>query len=336
MPACDPEIAALLAKDYVGLGDLTEATLPSVRKNMAQLAEHELSPQVLRMDRRVPGQPGSPDVIVRVHTPLELSAPAPCVYSIHGGGYIFGTRDIDDLRFGRWCPRFGLIGVSVEYRLAPETPYPGPMEDCYAGLRWVFSNAEALGVDPMCIGIAGASAGGGLAAGLALLCRDRGEIHPAFQMLTYPMLDDRQTTLSSQWDAPVWTRANNTFGWRSYLGALYGSDDVPPYASPARAIDLRGLPPTLVSVGTADGFCDEDMRYATELYHCGVPTELHLYPGAPHGFDGIAPSAKLSRRFQRNAEEWMTSRLGEVVPRRGLMGRNIREDETSSSGRPPL
>src|SRR5262249_29652588 len=154
--------------------------------------------------------------------------------------------------------------------------FPGPLEDCYAGLTWLFDNADALGVDSDRIGIRGASAGGGLAAALALLARDRGALSIAFLLLESPMLDDRQTTPSIQPDdLLVWTREANSFAWGSYLGELVGTPDVPAYAAPARADDLSGLPPTLISVGTADGFYDEDVDFARRLSEAGVPTELH-------------------------------------------------------------
>ena len=148
-----------------------------------------------------------------------------------------------------------MIGVSVEYRLAPETSYPGPLDDCYSALRWTYDNADELGIDKERIGIYGLSAGGGLAAVLALLARDRGEIPVAFVLLDCPMLDDRQRTPSIRAEGLyVWGSGSNAFGWRSYLGALSGSDDVPAYAAAARATDLAGLPPTCVVVGSIDGF----------------------------------------------------------------------------------
>lgn len=311
VPPLDPEIAAALAENPLALAQLDDRTLAEARsQRLALLAEVPLSDEVEREDHTVPGPDGSPDVVVRLHRPPGLADPAPCLFSIHGGGYVLGHRSMDDLRMDRWCPRLEFVGVSVEYRLAPETPFPGPLEDCYAALRWVFANAHALGVDPARIGIGGASAGGGLAAALALLARDRGELRPAFQMLAYPMIDDLQTTASSGWEVPIWPPANNSFGWRSYLGELYGSDQVPYHAAPARAADLRGLPPALVYVGTLDGFCDEDVAYAMRLYQAGVPTELHVYPGAPHGFDGFAPGTTLARRCSRDVQEWLGRALG--------------------------
>jgi acetyl esterase/lipase len=208
------------------------------------------------------------------------------------------------------CPKLGVVGVSVEYRLAPETPYPGPLEDCYLGLRRTFEQAAELGIDPGCIGVMGVSAGGGLAAALCLLARDRGEVPLAFQLLDQPMLDDRQITPSSQEvDLAVWSRNSNTFGWKAYLGDLYGRDQVPPTAAPARATDLSGLPPTLVSVGAVDGFRDEDVEYAVRLNQAGVPTELHVYPGACHGFNLLAPNAAVSRQCNRNIEDWLRAQL---------------------------
>ncbi len=232
-----------------------------------------------------------------------------CIYSMHGGGYVIGSYTMDDLLFDRWCPALGVVGISVEYRLAPETPYPGPIEDCYAGLRWVHEHAGELGIDPTLVGVHGISAGGGLAAALALLARDRGGPPVAFQILISPMLDDRQVTPSSQLDGlAVWNRESNAFGWRSYLGELYGRDDVPHHAAPARAVDLSGLPPAFVSVGALDGFRDEDVDYALRLNHAGVPAELHVYPGAPHGFQ-IATESELCRRSFRDTEEWVARQL---------------------------
>ena len=216
----------------------------------------------------------------------------------------------DDPRFDGWCPRYGCIGASVQYRLAPETPYPGPLDDCYAGLAWVHRNADELGVDPGRIGIGGQSAGAGLAAGLALLARDRGEVPVAFQLLIYPMLDDRQITPSSAWSDPIWPPSANAYGWTAYLGDRKGGPDVEPYAAPARATDLAGLPPTLIAVGAIDGFSDEDIDYAVRLRHAGVPVDLHVYAGAPHGFEGLAVGAAVSRRAASDIDEWLAGQLG--------------------------
>ena len=199
----------------------------------------------------------SPLVKVRVHRPTGIDGPLPCLYSIHGGGYVLGSYDMDDVKMDKLCPELRFVGVSVEYRLSPETAYPGPLDDCYAGLQWTVDHAAEIGIDPDRIGITGVSAGGGLCAALALLARDRGEIPLRYQLLECPMIDDRQITSSSQRDGMiVWSRESNAYGWKSYLGDLYGADDVPAYAAAARAEDLRGLPPAMVITGGADGFRD--------------------------------------------------------------------------------
>jgi acetyl esterase/lipase len=288
--------------------NLTADTLPVSREFRAQMAASiQLSDAVERSDHTVAD---APHVKVRLHRPKGATGLLPCVYAIHGGGYVMGSYEMEDLRFDSWCQSLGVAGVSVEYRLAPETPYPGPLEDCYGGLVWVLEHAGDLGIDASRTGICGTSAGGGLAAGLALLARDRGQIRPAFQMLVYPMLDDRQVTPSSRWDLPVWSAANNEFGWRCYLGDLYGGEAIPQYAAPARAEDLSGLPPASIWVGTADGFCDEDIIYAQRLNQAGVPTELHVYPGAPHGFEAFSPTAAVARRCRRDMKEWLAASLG--------------------------
>lgn len=269
-------------------------------------APPQLSDAVERTDHEVPDSGG---VVVRVHRPVGVEGPLPCVYSIHGGGYVIGSRDMDDAKFDAWCPRVGCVGVSVEYRLSPETAFPGPLDDCYAGLQWVHANAAQLGIDPARIGVTGVSAGGGLAAALVLLARDRGEIPLVFQLLDCPMIDDRQVTHSSQADGlHIWSREANTFGWKAYLGELYGTDDVPYLAAPARCDDLSGLPPTYLCVGTADGFCDEDITYAQRLMQAGVPTDLHVHAGAPHGvalFQGTA----IAERYSRGPIDWLTRHL---------------------------
>ena len=300
----DPEIAEALA-GMPSFDGFTPEQLPALRaQREAMLAQVQLSDAVERRDLTVPGPPGAPDVVIRVHRPKGAAGLLPALYHMHGGGYVLGSRAMDDLRFDRWCPALSCVGISVEYRLAPETPYPGPLEDCYAGLRWVYEHAADLGIDRARLGIGGASAGGGLASALALLVRDRGEFPIAFQLLIYPMLDDRMTTPSSRWEVPVWTPRSNEAGWRAYLGPLFGGD-VPPYAAAARAADLRGLPPAYLMVGSLDGFLDEDVDYAMRLTHAGVPTDLRLYAGAPHGFDGLTPGTRLARLARRDMEEWL-------------------------------
>jgi acetyl esterase/lipase len=206
-----------------------------------------------------------------------------------------------------WASEFGLVVVSVEYRLAPETPHPGPVEDCYAGLAWTARHADELGIDPERIIVAGASAGGGLAAALALLARDRGGPELAGQMLIYPMLDDRNDSPSAVQMAGlgVWDRTANDTGWGALLGAAKGGPEVSPYAAPARATDLSGLPPAFIDVGSAETFRDEDVAYAARIWQAGGRAELHVWPGAFHGFDGFAPQAAVSQDALAARVRWL-------------------------------
>jgi len=304
-PLLDAEIMAALSGLKLGLETLSDATLEKVRRQRAALPQPELSAEVERVDHPVPGRP---PVSVRVSRPRGMSGALPCIFWMHGGGLVLGNAAGDDARFDRWCQALNCIGVSVDYRLAPESTYPEPLEDCYAGLAFVHQQAAQLGIDAARLGIGGASAGAGLAAGLALLARDRGELPVAFQALIYPMIDDRQITVSSRWRDPVWPPEANRYGWDCYLGGLSG-DGVPAYAAAARATGLEGLPSTFICVGALDGFCDEDVDYATRLRHAGVPTELHVYPGAPHGFDSLTPNTAIARQAQRDLEHWLGGQL---------------------------
>jgi acetyl esterase/lipase len=300
----DPELAAVL--DLTAVIDLSTTPLAQVRTQIVQLADAMRPaepPPVKAVERMIPGPPEAPALRVLVYTPPGVSKPAPAVLQIHGGGYVFGTADMNDYANSLLSAGLGAIVVAVDYRLAPESPHPSPVEDCYAALRWLHGNSEALGVDPARIAISGDSAGGGAAAGLALLARDRGGPPIAFQHLIYPMLDDR--TASAPPASPhvgefVWTRANNMFAWRALLGAEPGSGDVSPYAAPARAKDLSGLPPTYIACGALDLFLEEDLEYARQLMTAGVPTEMHIYPGAPHAFMAAA-EAYVSQVFARDS-----------------------------------
>jgi acetyl esterase/lipase len=197
----------------------------------------------------------------------------------------------DDLSLKSIVSALGCAAVAVDYRLAPETPYPGPVEDCYAALKWLSTHADELGIDPKRIALGGGSAGGGLAAALALLARDRGEISLVFQLLIALILDDRTCTRAEPHPYTgefIWTLEANRFGWTSLLGQEPGVPDVSPYAAPARVEHLEGLPATFINVGSIDLFLEEDLEYAHCLMRAGVPTELHVYPGAYHGFRMVA------------------------------------------------
>ena len=276
-----------------------EAARAGMAERRAALPVPPLPEGVAIKDRLAPGPEGAPDVMVRLYRPASLPADAPALYWIHGGGMVLGNVEMNDPYCANVAGRLNVLVASVEYRLAPEHPFPAPLEDCYAGLRWLASEAAGLGVDAGRIAIGGGSAGGGLAAGLALLARDRGEVAVRFQLLVYPMLDDRNATRSSYaiTDERVWNRAANLHGWNAYLAGDAGGEGVSPYAAPARAEDLAGLPPAYVNVGALDLFVDEDVDYARRLMAAGVPTELHVYPGAFHGSPGLVPDSALSKRW---------------------------------------
>ncbi len=301
----DPDLAGPLDKWYeLTAGGINLHDIPEARRMMDALAEAQAAnvpviDTVKSTDHHIPGPPGEPDVFVRVYEPLDRAPRLPAMLWIHGGGYVLGSVERDDLVGRTLCRNVGCVVASVDYRLAPEHPYPAPVEDCYAALKWLYGNADALGVDQQRIAIGGASAGGGLTAGLALLARDRGEVEVAFQMPIYPMIDDRNIAPPSAElsDTYVWSRENNRMGWAAYLGALAGRDDIPAYAAAARAEDLSGLPPAYIPVGDLDLFVDENIRYAERLIAAGVPTELHVYAGGFHGFNGFVPGAPISRRF---------------------------------------
>lgn len=226
----------------------------------------------------------------RLYRPTAAAAPTAALLWIHGGGYLLGSPEQDDALCRRYVQRLGIVVAAARYRLAPEHPYPIPLEDCYKVLTWL---AGLPGVDADRIAIGGASAGGGLTAALSFLARDRGEVSPVLQVLSYPMLDDR--TVGPELDKPgfrLWNTRSNRFGWTSYLG---GAD--PAVAVPARRTDLAGLAPAWLGVGTLDLFCAEDLAYAARLNAAGVECEVHEVPGAFHGFDGLAPKAAVSQAY---------------------------------------
>ncbi len=227
---------------------------------------------------------------VRLYRPAGAAGPTPALLWIHGGGYVIGTAAEDDDLCRRYVERLGVVVASVEYRLAPEHPYPAPVEDCYSVLTWL---AGLPGVDADRIAIGGASAGGGLTAALAFTARDRGEVRPVLQVLSYPMLDDR--SVDPAMDPPgsrIWNTGSNRVGWTSYLGTAD-----PGVAVPARRPDLTGLPPAWIGVGTLDLFHPEDLQYAERLLAAGVPCTVHEAPGAFHGFDRIAPRSSVARDY---------------------------------------
>ena len=276
-----------------------EAARADRAARMAAMPAPVIPENVVLEDHMAPGPEGAPDVMVRTYRPAGLPTNAPAFYWIHGGGMVLGNVETSDPYCANIADKLNVLVGSVEYRLAPEHPFPAPMEDCYAGLKWFADSAGELGIDRGRIAIGGGSAGGGLAAGLALLARDRGELDVCFQLLVYPMIDDRNTTRSAEaiTDERVWNRDANLHGWDAYLAGNAGGDDVSPYAAPARATDLAGLPPAYINVGVLDLFVDEDVTYAQRLMAAGVPTELHVYPGAFHGSANLVPNSALSQRW---------------------------------------
>jgi acetyl esterase/lipase len=280
---------------------------PVARRNRTLAAPAPEVPRDDRVridDRTIPGPLGEPELPVRIYAPKARAGAVAGALWIHGGGFTGGSHTQNNYLYQRFVVEAGCLVVSVGYRLAPEHPFPAPVEDCYAALRWLAASADELGVDGSSIAIAGASAGGGLAAGTALMARDRGEVPLVFELLIYPCLDDRHVTPSSHEIAAegmVWHRGQSLRGWRAYLGSAgsNGSDqpgEVSPYAAPARVADVAGLPPTFLLVGTLDLMRDENVAYASRLMQAGIPTELHVYPGAFHGFYTFVPQAEVSRR----------------------------------------
>jgi acetyl esterase/lipase len=313
-PPYDPECGAALA-ELPPFPPLTAEAIPLLRNAgfIPQPTNEELSRDraFAVEERTVPGPAGAPDVSLIVCRPATATAPVPALYYTHGGGMIAGTaRDALDEVLDLAASVGGAV-VSVEYRLAPETPHPGPVEDCYAGLAWTAEHAGELGIDADRLVLIGGSAGGGLAAALALMARDRGGPALAGQLLMCPMLDDRNDTPSvhQMAEQPMWNRQANHVGWTALLGDARGGPDVSPYAAPARATDLSGLPPAFVDVGSADTFRDEDVDYATRIWQAGGIAELHVWPGGFHGFDGIAPHAAMSKAAVAARANWLARLL---------------------------
>lgn len=296
--AYDPEIAPIVpllptVQDW--------SDMPAVRKDMGEMFEKmgveppQARSDVAWEDRQIPGPDAAPEVMVRIYRPPGAEGVRPGLIYIHGGGFCVGNVEGEHAGAASVCAEADAVVVSVEYRLAPEHPYPAPLEDCYAALEWMHREAGSLGVDPAHIGIMGQSAGGGLSAGLALLARDRGGPAICFQMLGIPELDDRLDTPSMQQftDTPLWNRPNAIVSWKYYLGDSGG--EVPIYAAPARAKDLAGLPPAYVSTMEFDPLRDEGIQYAMRLLEHGVSVELHQFPGTFHG-SSLMGTAEVSQR----------------------------------------
>jgi acetyl esterase/lipase len=263
------------------------------------------------VDRVVPGYQGE-EIVVSVISRKGDRRQGPGIYHIHGGGMVMGNRFAGAAPIVPWAMRHDAVCVTVEYRLAPEHRSPVPVEDCYAGLAWMAAHSSSLGFDPARLVIFGGSGGGGLAAGCTLLARYRGGPRLFGQLLQCPMLDDRNETVSARQHegVGVWDRTSNLTAWRAVLGDRCGGKDVSPYESPARATDLRGLPPTFIDVGGAETFRDEDVAYAAAILAAGGECELHVWGGAFHGFYDIAPHSALARACIAAREDWLARLLG--------------------------
>ncbi|MBE0339879.1 alpha/beta hydrolase [Paenibacillus sp. 28ISP30-2] len=257
----------------------------------------EQSEHVRTTSRMIPSVAG--EILVKIYEPAQRTdVRLPAMLWIHGGGYVMGHPDMDDALCERFVQAAKCVVVSVDYRLAPEHPYPAAIDDCYAALTWMTDEAELLGIDLDRIAIAGASGGGGLTAALALMARDKGGPALIFQMPLYPMIDNRNNTASSHEitaDNAPWNRTNNLAAWNMYLGDRTEDSEVSPYAVPSRAENLAGLPPTYTCVGQLDLFRDETIEYTTRLAQAGVDVEFHLYPGTFHNFEGMVPQAEVSQ-----------------------------------------
>jgi len=314
--AYDPELAPWAP----AFAQLSFADIPAARAGeaelLAALPPYD-APVPLDVDElMIPGPAGAPDVRVRRYRPADHDDLLPALVYIHGGGFVVGSLDLYDADCRRIAAEVGAVVLSVDYRLAPEHPFPAGLEDCYATLTWVAENSAELGVDPDRIAVGGESAGGGLAAGVALLARDRGGPRLCLQFLGIPELDDRLETESMQTlvDSPITTIPNGEYSWDAYLGAgVRGTDQVSPYAAPARATGLAGLPPALVTAYEFDALRDEGIAYAQRLLAAGVPTELHLYPGAFHSCTWLAEAA-ICQKILGDLVHGLRRRLHAPVP----------------------
>jgi len=318
----DPELATILTQ-LAAPAVVTRELIGPMREGISAASTAELllaavDSAVIHTERKIPGPHG--DITLSIFSPKSGPAPSggrPGVYTIHGGGMIVGNRFFGQGAVLEWVKNLGIVAVSVEYRLAPEFPDPVPIEECYTGLNWVGDHLHELGIDPARLMITGQSAGGGLAAGCALMVRDKGGPRLCAQLLTYPMLDDRNNSIScQQYPAEgTWSGGSNATAWECLLGERAGKETgVSIYAAPGRATDLSNLPPAFVEVSSAEPFRQENVAYAEKLWAHGIQCELHVWPGAFHGYDMMAPQAAISQISISTRTEWVKRTLGQVRP----------------------
>ncbi|HEY5978034.1 MAG TPA: alpha/beta hydrolase [Microlunatus sp.] len=282
-------------------------TSPAIARFVRSLPSppYEFPPRIRHDVRTVSGRDGRPDVRVHLYERADRPRPTGVLYWIHGGGFVIGEPAMSHGDCATFADELNVLVVSIDYRLAPENPFPEGIEDCYTGLRWVHDHAEEIGIDRDKIAVGGSNAGGGLAACLTQLAHDRGEVGLCFQLLVYPMLDDRTVLRDDHGGTGefVWSPASNRFGWTSYLGRPPVAEEAPAYAVGARRTDLSGLPPAWIGVGDIDLFHAEDVAYADRLRVAGVPCDLHVVPGMYHAADGFPGAADSPTMITFNASK---------------------------------
>ncbi|KAM5353871.1 hypothetical protein ACJ41O_000521 [Fusarium nematophilum] len=317
-PPYEPGLTAFLTAFQSPPAFLPEH-IPSLREaqNAASTLESTLANEPFTHEERsIPG-PNGP-VTLSIFRPVSIArsrSGTPCIYYAHSGGMICGNRFTGFKDVLRWGRETDAVCITVEYRLSPEHPYPAPLEDCYAGLVWVSENLGELGVDPERLVVAGQSAGGNIATVLTMLARDRNGPKICAQLLDGPMLDDRMETNSSHQyvGEGSWSRGSNETAWDAYLGSSRGKPDVSPYAAPARATDVSGLPPAFICAGSAEVFRDESVAYAQKLWAAGVQAELHIWPGGYHLFDMLVPNHPVSRGSIEARAAWVRRLFREPI-----------------------
>ena len=285
----DPELTRVRFFPRISYGPRTAALMRRVKMRSADPGT----------DVRIDEITISSTVSLHLLRPATATTPVPALLWIHGGGHIFGSPEQDDRANIRFVRELGIAVAAVRYRLGADAVAPASVEDCYSGLQALVARADEFGIDANHLAIGGASAGGGIAAALVLYAHDHGMAPAALQLLVYPMLDDR-TAARTDHDthlAKGWTTKSNHYGWKTYLGVEPGSVGVSPYAAPSRREDLTGLPPAWIGVGSVDIFSDEDLDYARRLTAAGVDCELHVVPGAFHGFDQMFPKTGVANQF---------------------------------------
>ncbi|MCQ8831276.1 alpha/beta hydrolase fold domain-containing protein [Streptomyces samsunensis] len=321
-PAMDPELAAAAAEfpdlDITDITGLLAARRVSDESSAASIAGLSYDGVDVR-EISAPGLGAAPDVPIRLLRPVGTPGPLPVLLAMHGGGFVLGKAQDYEYFCLEVVRDLRIAVANVEYRLAPETPFPGPLDDCYAALSHVHAHGEELGIDRARIAVGGSSAGGGLAAGTVLRARDEGGAPIAFQFLVSPALDDRASTVSARQFAngPILNRHFNELVWQKYLGPGYqgpGDSGVSPYAAPARATDLSGLPPTYIVAMELDPLRDDNIQYALRLLQAGVSVELRSHPGTFHGSTELAASAQSSVRAQREMLDALRRGLRLVDP----------------------